>query len=128
MELNKKQMDSLANQTALDASEIDLDDFLILTDAEADEKTREYIEESLWAFDIHFIDAHSDLNPNALNALCKAKIELCEDSNDLVKAIIKDFDYFVVDAIRVDGRGHFLSCYDGNEIELPGNLFAYRTN
>ena len=29
---------------------------------------------------------------------------------------------------RYDGRGHSLSSYDGNEIELDGDLFAYRIN
>lgn len=29
---------------------------------------------------------------------------------------------------RHDGRGHTLSRYDGEEIELDGNLFAYRLN
>lgn len=29
---------------------------------------------------------------------------------------------------RMDGRGHTLSRYDGEEIELEGNLYAYRRN
>lgn len=29
---------------------------------------------------------------------------------------------------RMDGRGHALSRYDGDEIELEGDLYAYRLN
>ena len=29
---------------------------------------------------------------------------------------------------RIDGRGHSLSSYDGEELELEGGYFAYRTN
>lgn len=33
----------------------------------------------------------------------------------------------VADAIRCDGRGHFLSQYDGEEVEA-GEFFIYRLN
>lgn len=40
--------------------------------------------------------------------------------------------YFDVEAwkrdARFDGRGHCLSSYDGDEIELENDLFAYRIN
>ena len=29
---------------------------------------------------------------------------------------------------RYDGRGHWISSYDGNEIDLGGGFYAYRTN
>jgi len=32
------------------------------------------------------------------------------------------------DAIATDGVAHFMSWYDGNEIELPSGAVAYRTN
>lgn len=32
------------------------------------------------------------------------------------------------EAVSTDGRAHFLSHYDGNEIELPSGAIAYRTN
>lgn len=38
-----------------------------------------------------------------------------------------DFEKWKRDA-RYDGRGHSLSSYDGNEIELGGELYAYRIN
>jgi hypothetical protein len=39
-----------------------------------------------------------------------------------------DIDKILDEAISLDGRGHFLSGYDGKEIELPHGLFAYRRN
>jgi hypothetical protein len=43
--------------------------------------------------------------------------------------MIKDMDDFVDDAIGADGRGHFLSHYDGNEVEdRESGLYIYRTN
>jgi len=38
-----------------------------------------------------------------------------------------DSDLWKRDA-GMDGRGHILSRYDGEEIELEGNLYAYRLN
>jgi len=32
------------------------------------------------------------------------------------------------DAVATDGVAHFLSTYDGNEVELPSGAVAYRTN
>jgi hypothetical protein len=57
--------------------------------------------------------------------------ELCEDANELVKAVIRDIDHFVKDAILSDGRGHFLSGYDGEENEIEHKkvmFYIYRTN
>lgn len=39
-----------------------------------------------------------------------------------------DIDKIVDEAIRLDGRGHFLASYDGKEIELDDDLYAYRIN
>ena len=38
-----------------------------------------------------------------------------------------DYEKWKRDA-KFDGRGHSLSSYDGEEIELGGNFYAYRTN
>lgn len=39
-----------------------------------------------------------------------------------------DIDKIVDEAVRVDGIGHFLAYWDGEEIELPNGLYAYRQN
>lgn len=53
--------------------------------------------------------------------------ELCEDANEIVKAMIgNNISLFLENAIKADGRGHFLSRYDGEEIQLKGGLYAYK--
>ena len=52
-----------------------------------------------------------------------------DDANDTILALIDDFDEFVSDAISADGRGRFLSYYDGEENEEVVNgetYFIYR--
>jgi hypothetical protein len=88
-------------------------DWLVATDDEADAKAKEYIEDSLWAFRPSFLASHSDVDEDVFQLLS----EKCEGANDAVKKLIKDFDHFVEDAIGQDGRGHFLSFYDGEENE-----------
>ena len=103
-------------------------DFLVLTDDEADDACRARILDSLWAFNADFIASHvrPRLNDAATKALAKTQGELCEDANDLVRAIIHDIDAFVADAVRSDGRGHFVSSYDGEEHEVRvGDDFFY---
>ena len=110
-------------------------EFKVLTDSEADEAARDDIVNSLWAFNPDFILSHTDFWED-LSANEAAKVEkaleamtskLCESANPLVKAMIADFDEFVEDAIDTDGRGHFISWYDGEENE-SGDYFIYRTN
>ena len=51
--------------------------------------------------------------------------------SEAVKSLIEDFDHFVDDAVLSDGRGHFLSSYDGyeHEVKINGNYYyIYRTN
>lgn len=57
--------------------------------------------------------------------------KLCESFNKAVLAMIPDKNHFVKDAILADGRGHFLSQYDGQENEIKVNgvwYFIYRCN
>ena len=94
----------------------DFDNFLVLTDEEADEKARREIENTVWAFNASFIIEHSKL-PYEAEEMVKAFQERCEGANDTLLALIEDLDEFVEDAISADGRGHFLSPYDGDENE-----------
>ena len=103
-------------------------EYLVLTDKEADEKAREEIEYSLWAFNADFILRHCSTYDEmdcyefeqAEKSLRKVQAECCESLNGLVKALIEDMDDFVEDAIMSDGRGHFISRYDGYENEQEG--------
>ena len=51
-----------------------------------------------------------------------------ELSGDLPSFVQVDEKKLIADAIRVDGVAHFLSHYDGEQMELAGDAVAYRTN
>ncbi|QDP60787.1 MAG: hypothetical protein Unbinned6224contig1001_18 [Prokaryotic dsDNA virus sp.] len=106
---------------------LDNEDWICLTDEEADEMAREYILDSVWAFNSDFLAHHSDSGVQVFNILKEA----CEDANSAILTLIKDTDYFVEDAINADGRGHFMSSYDGEEYEenIDGEFwYCYRLN
>ncbi len=110
-------------------------EYKVYTDEEADEAAADYIKESLWAFNAEFILAHSEASRETtaredeeiIKALRQIQESLCESANALVKALISDIDTFIDDAIEADGRGSFLSPYDGEEHE-SGNFYIFRTN
>jgi len=103
------------------------EEYLVLTDEEADEACKEYVKDSVWAFNASFIIQHSDLPWEAEEMIKGFQESKCEDANETILALITDFDEFVEDAISADGRGHFLSGYDGDEVE-DGDYFIYRVN
>jgi len=51
---------------------------------------------------------------------------------DLAKLIVDedmiDMEALIEECIRLDGRGHFIAYYDGNELDLGNGLFAYQVN
>ena len=105
----------------------DSEDYLVYTDEEADEAVREDIEEMVWAFTPSFLRAHTGVT---IEAIAKLQ-EMCEDANEPLTAMIKDFDHFVEDAVKCNGRGHFLASYDGQENEITFNgitYYIYRRN
>ena len=110
-------------------STISGDEYLVLTDDEADEEVYKEIETSLWAFNAEFIIEMTGLN-SGVESLRTMQKNSCEDCNDFIKAIIDGtcgMEYFVESAIESDGRGHFISYYDGEENE-QGEYFIYRVN
>ena len=127
--------------TQLDENEVEIygQEYLVLTDIEADNKAKEEIERSLWAFQPSFILSHCSTYErmnnweynSAKEALEKIQCHFAEGINDLIRSMIKDIDEFVEDAIYEDGRGHFISLYDGeeNEEEVNGvTYYIYRIN
>jgi hypothetical protein len=112
---------------SIDEAVNSMDDYLVYTDDEADEAVYNYIEESVCFFRSDFVAAHSEVDEEVIKKLQ----ELHENSNKAIKSLIKDFNHFVDDAVCADGRGHFLSSYDGeeNEITINGNTYyIYRSN
>lgn len=136
----------LANHLGIDPSEIEpstydeteLDaegaTYRILDDDEADAAVVEYVKESLWAFNSDFLADETGLPASVFKALS----EQYEDANEAVLAIVEKMvdggvEEFAAEAASADGRGHFLSGYDGEEIDLCDRVtglvvaYAYRT-
>jgi hypothetical protein len=135
----------------LQVIEIDGKEWALFTDEEADKAVKSYIEESLWAFNKSFLSDQTGLPEEVFSTLQQDG----ESSNDAILSIVEkcgDMDTLVSDAMSSDGRGHFLSPYDGHEKEWGDlseevqlgillamnqgdlaeenvyNLFFYRTN
>jgi hypothetical protein len=109
----------------------DKDGYIVLTDDEANEMASNYIRETLWAFNADFIIDHSNLPYTAIDMIKNYQSMECEGANDTIEALIVDMDEFIDDAIRTDGRGHFMSSYDGRENEETVNgitYYIYRIN
>lgn len=110
-------------------------EYKVLTYAEAEEAAKENIVNDLWAFNADFILRHTVFYENSTDREDKAFVEalqslqgsICEGATPIIKALVKDIDAFVEDAIDADGRGHFISWYDGEEYEA-GDYYIYRTN
>ena len=107
------------------------EEWAIGTDSECDDACKLYITDTTWAFRSSFICGYCNLPQELAEALEAMQSKKCEGANDAILALIKKADGglggFVMDAVSADGRGHFLSSYDGEEREL-GEFFAYRIN
>lgn len=110
---------------------VDHESYLVLTDEETDEEIKKYILDSLWTFNSWFLVEQIDLPEEAIEMIEVFKNTKCEDANSTIRAMINDEDDFVNAAISADGRGHFLSFYDGEENEVCGDeckYFIYRVD
>lgn len=101
-------------------------EWLALTDSEADAWCEDRIAQDLWAFRPEFLEAHTVKGMTA-KAIAAIQESLYEDASDSLRALIPDWAHFVRDVMMADGRGHFLSSYDGEEIEA-GRFYLYRVN
>lgn len=88
---------------------------MVLTDEEADRKAREYILETAWAFNPSWLSSFTGFDEDIFKAI--QENGKCESNNSAILALIENEDEFVSQAIRDDGRGHFITSYDGNENE-----------
>ena len=106
-------------------------DYLVYTDGEADEAAADYIKESVWAFKKSFLNFHSEAIAEIDDKSFAKLQEGGESINKALWAMIDDKEHFIKHAINADGRGHFLSPYDGeeNEVKINGEYyFIYRQN
>lgn len=101
-------------------------EYLVLDDDEADQEAFEYMRQNLWAFTPEFVAAYT---PEGVDAeIIQVLQERAEDANEAIARLVgKNLDDMFEDAMRYDGRGHFISHYDGNENE-EGDFFIYRIN
>lgn len=97
--------------------------YLVLTDDEATTQARAHIRESVWAFRPEFLAKYVPMPVNAIQKLQ----EMCEGANPALLAMLDQagkFKQFADDAIAADGRGHFLSNYDGKEAVVASDSVA----
>lgn len=107
------------------------EEWIVCTDSEANDRVEDYIRESVWAFKAWFI---ADYVPDGISIRDIESIQGAryEDANSVILALINagdGIDAFVRDAIDTDGRGHFMSGYDGEEVEVStafGTFYLYR--
>ena len=92
---------------------------------EAEEAAKEYIKDSVWAFNASFLASHiANLDEEDIDSI---RGDRCEDANPALLKLIDDFDAFAKEAIATDGLGHFLATYDGEEREI-GDFLIFRIN
>lgn len=131
----EEEAESISYDPRFDSFECGSWEYKVFTEEEADEAARGEILETLWAFNPEFILYHTDFYNHSTDreddefvaGLSKLQSSLCESANSIIKALIVDLDRFVTQAIREDGRGHFISHYDGEEVE-SGGFYLYRMN
>lgn len=105
--------------------------YVIGTDEEVNQATKEEIKQSLWAFNADFLLSQCELPLELVDGIKALQEKKCEDCNDVFLSLIEKtcgLDKFVEKAIAADGRGHFLAQYDHEEIELENDYYAYRVN
>ena len=102
-------------------------EYIVYTDEEADQVALDYIKDTLWAFNASWLASYTGLHEAVFEALSEGY----ENSNEAIMALINNagsMDEFVQESIDADGRGYFVANYDGEEIELENDYYAYRVN
>jgi len=130
LECELEDLDEAGDFCGLEAYSNGSEEYAIGTDEEADEACQEYIKNSAWAFNSDFILASCGLDFSGEESLKQMQENSSEGANDFILSLIEKtcgLEEFTNDAIAADGRGHFLSGYDGTE-ETEGEFFIYRTN
>lgn len=100
--------------------------YLILTEEEADKKAKEEILNSLWIFNPDFLVDYINYDYNSTEeqealilGIRTIQNNLYENANEIIKILVKDnLEDLISDAIEEDGRGAFLSMYNGEEADI----------
>jgi hypothetical protein len=101
--------------------------FRIALESVAQTEVRNYIQESLWAFNSAFLADFTDLPTEVFEAI--QKNDKCEGNNNCLLRLVEKsggLAELVQKAIQADGIGHFLNSYDGkaDKITLGGETFV----
>lgn len=107
-------------------------EYAVGTEEEAQEAVEQNIKDSLCYFNSQWIVDHIDTEL-PVKAIAAIQAEDTDGNETLFELISKlgDWSYFVKDSILADGRGHFLSSYDGEENEIFFEntwFYIYRIN
>lgn len=127
--MKREKKSALAKHLGIKVKDLssELEDYLVLTDREAQEMASEYIKQSIWAFNAGFLSGHLKYGiSQEVVEIIQANGD-CESNNEALTCLIDDMDTLIDDAISSDGRGHFIASYDHEEIEA-GNFYIYRIN
>jgi len=107
-------------------------EYLICSDEMADQLVKGEILSNLWAFRADFLAGETGLPSEAFACMQEKMSENC---NEAVRALVKSTcgeDSLVDAAVSADGRGHFLTQYDSEEISYitksGKQVFLYRCN
>jgi len=106
------------------------EEYAVGTDDEADAAARRNIEDSVWAFKASFLLDVCGLPMELEEAIEAFQSDKSEDANEALTALVEkcaSMDELVRQAIAADGRGHFMSSYDGEEND-QGDYYIYRIN
>ena len=101
------------------------EEYLVLTDLEATERIAEDIRnETLCYFNASFICQYTNLPENIIELI--QKYANADDAQEAFLSLVGDkFDDLVEEAISADGRGHYLSGYDGSEEGVVVDKVSY---
>ena len=114
-------VNKLWNKTEVTFS--DYSEYVILNEDQQLEEVKNSIYDTVSYFKPEFLQEMTGFPSEAF--------EVLEGHDDAVVKIIEStcgLDAFAEECIAVDGAGHFLAYYDGEEIELDGNYSAFRIN
>ena len=102
-----------------------------LSDEDADSAAKEYIENSLWAFNSSTLEELTGIPNEMFSAVQETR---CESSNDAIRICVDatcGIESFVDNVLESDGRGFYLASYNSEEIEHyfdDETIYLYRVN
>lgn len=102
------------------------EEWVVLTEEEAEEWAYDYLVENIDNFNSNFLSEYTGVSEEMIDAIK----EHGEDSRHVITVLVAcqegGLEGLVHEAIIRDGMGEFISTYDGEEIVLSNEYSAYR--